>query len=461
MIMEKSKFRFLFIFLIGVFIFTSTIAMPIVKQESTWQQKEYVEKDNILRAFWQERILNYHKDSIDGFKDFIISTRYPNDLDWENKINILFQNAVDQKITFDVFFDALKTIPLSYVRVMNDVEKLIPNEQFEDIDPHINNNDLFEIEEYIKNKNLSLSLTLGSAKDKLITPEFTENLSAYPFAIHSIGKVFTGILTLLMIEDGVFSEDDLNKIVQLDDATTKQLPASVREQLQKVTLHQLMTHQAGLGDYLGAYGDAISKGNVPEIKHIDDFLPFVEDKVYPIGEVRYSNVGILLVGFAIQHAYEKKLQLKTDYNNILNKYIIQKIGLSSFSPWKPINGKYNTLDPIAPFIVGSPAGGYWMTTADLAKFAQWIYQKAVQDTKFKYLIEKYGQEFYNADRETIAHGGAISSSSGFLSVSLKTGATIAILSDQPSGMSSDMNLMTQEHLFSKKIEPEYKYSFRK
>jgi CubicO group peptidase (beta-lactamase class C family) len=179
------------------------------------------------------------------------------------------------------------------------------------------------------------------------------------------------------------------------------------------------------------------------------------------GKNAFLNIiKIALIGFAIQHAYEKKLNSKIDYNDILEKYIIQKIGMPSFSPWKPMNGKYNTLDSIAPYIVGSPAGGYWMTAEDLAKFAQWIYQKAMQDAKFKTLLEKYGQEFYYADREVIAHGGAISSSSGFLSVSLKTGATIAILSDQPSGMSSDMNLMIQEHIFSKKIAPAFGYKFK-
>jgi hypothetical protein len=458
--MFKLKWFISIILLTGVFIFTQSMAIPVAKQiESTWQQQELVEKEKILKAFWQERIIKYTKKSVDSFKDFIINTNYPKDLEWENKIEILFQDAVNQKITFDLFFDTLKNIPLSYIRAMNHVEKLIPNEQFEDIEPNINGTDLFNIQQYIQNKNMSVSLTIGSAKDELITPEFSENLAQYPFAIHSIGKVFTGIMTLLMVRDGVISEDELHQVVQLDDVVKQKLPASVREQLQKVTLHQLMTHRAGLGDYLGAYVDAISEGKVPEIKQIDDFLPFIEDKVFPIGEERYSNAGLLLVGFAIQHAYEKKFNEKIEYNDILQKYIIQKVGMTSFSPWKPTNGRYNLNDKIAPFIVGSPGGGYWMTAEDLAKFAQWIYQKAIQDAKFKELLEKYGQEFYDADREVISHGGAIPSSSAFLSVSLKTGATIAILSDQPSGISSDMNLMIQEHLFSKKITPEYKLGF--
>jgi transposase len=48
-----------------------------------------------------------------------------------------------------------------------------------------------------------------------------------------------------------------------------------------------MTHQAGLGNYLGAYLTAISEGKTPE-----DFLQFAESKVFPISEEKYSNLAL-------------------------------------------------------------------------------------------------------------------------------------------------------------------------
>ena len=52
-----------------------------------------------------------------------------------------------------------------------------------------------------------------------------------PYAICSIGKVFTGILALLMVRNGIISENDLNRIpVQLNELVTKALPSAVREQ---------------------------------------------------------------------------------------------------------------------------------------------------------------------------------------------------------------------------------------
>jgi len=189
----------------------------------------------------------------------------------------------------------------------------------------------------------------------------------------------------------------------------------------------------------------------PVIKQVTDFLPFVENKTYPIGKERYSNVGLLLVGFAIEQAYERKFNKTVGYNDILLQYIIKKVGMPSFSFGKPKNGEYNLEDPIAPYLVGSPAGGYWTTAEDLTKFGQWLYKKSISDPAFKTLIDKYGQEFYHSDTQTMAHFGAIPSSSAVFSVSLKTGATIAILSNQPLGLASDLNTMIQTHIFSKKL----------
>ena len=74
--------------------------------------------------------------------------------------------------------------------------------------------------------------------------------------------------------------------------------------------------------------------------------------------------------------------------------------MPSFSPWKPKNGRYNLQDPVAPYLAGSPAGGYWTTAHDLAKFGQWVYKKSTSDPVFRSLIEKYGQEFYQQVPET-------------------------------------------------------------
>ena len=183
------------------------------------------------------------------------------------------------------------------------------------------------------------------------------------------------------------------------------------------------------------------------MQHTEDFLQFAEEEVFPIGENRYSNLGILLVGLAIKHAYEKKFG-PCDYNEILQQHLINQVGMPSFSPYPPKNAKYHKQDPVAAFIVGSPAGGYWSTAEDLAKFGQWILKQCNTDPELKRLMTQYGQEFYNAEQQTIAHSGGIQSSSAYLSASLKTGAVTSILSDEPN-MAFDLNTMIQENVWMK------------
>lgn len=162
----------------------------------------------------------------------------------------------------------------------------------------------------------------------------------------------------------------------------------------------------------------------------------------------YSNDGPLLVSFAMKHAYEKKTEQKCDYNDLLKKYILDEAGITSFTPWRPENGRYNPDDDVAKHIVGSPGGGYWMTTQDLAKFGAWIYDTCETDPMMKQLIIKFGQEFYpEPDRQLIAHGGSIPSSSAFFSVSLKTGAVVAIMSDQ-ADMAFALNRRIQKNIMN-------------
>ena len=95
-----------------------------------------------------------------------------------------------------------------------------------------------------------------------------------------------------------------------------------------------------------------------------------------------------------------------------------------------------------------PAGGYWTSTDDLAKFGEWLYHKCITDSSFIKLIEQYGQEFYDQKSQTIFHSGSISSSSAYLLVSLKTGAEIAIFSDKSSNVAIDLGQAIKRHVFS-------------
>lgn len=420
--------------------------MPI---SESWWERELAEKREILTEFWNERIIKLNQKSVDGFKSFVINTHFPRDSAWQEKMDALFSDAVSGGIGLDTFFNALKYLPLTHIRGMGNAENLVKSAPVErkDVKPDVELKDLVNIKRYMAEKGMTAAISLGSAEGELLTSNFSEAKPS-SYAMHSVGKVFTGMLALIMVRKGIISEDDLNMpTVKLSEAVRAALPQVVTAQLEKVSLYQLMTHKAGLGDYLGGYCTAIAGGDIPTMRAAEDFLRFAEDKVFPINETRYSNLGILLVGLAVKHAYEKK-HGPCDYNEILQRYIINEVGMPSFTPWRPENAKFNSADPVAPHIAGSPAGGYWITAEDLAKFGQWIYKQTKADPGLEILMQKYGQEFYHAEDRVVAHSGGIPSSSAFLSVSLKTGAVVATLSDQPN-MAFELNLMVHENILSK------------
>jgi CubicO group peptidase (beta-lactamase class C family) len=438
----------------------------LMPASASWWDQELIEKREMLEAFWWERIIKLNQKSIDEFKKHIINTHFPKSSVWNEKIEKLFSDAVARKIDFDQFFDELKYLPMIHVRGMANFEKIPLPHAGETIEPkpEIETSDLINIKRYMVERGMTGSVSFGFADQGIITPDYSEG-SKCSYAMHSVGKVFTGMLTLVMIRDGVLTEKELNEPLGKDFIESLALPESIKKHLSEnqVTLHQLMTHKAGLSDYLGDYGKAISQGKIPEMNKAEDFLQFAETSTSPVGKEKYSNLGILLVGLAVKHAYEKK-HGACEYNELLSKYIIDQVGMPSFSSKKPEqNAKYNPEDSIAPHIAGSPAGGYWVTAEDLAKFGQWIYKSCNDDPNLLVLIKKYGQEFYNEEYNIISHGGAISSSSAFLSVSLNTGAVIATLSDQPD-MAFELNSMMQTHVFAKRpeaVEEEIEISYKK
>ncbi len=266
-----------------------------------------------------------------------------------------------------------------------------------------------------------------------------------PFAIHSVGKVFTGMLALRLIHQGLIPEEVLGQPVQLAPDVISALPASIQAHLreQRPTLRQLMVHKGGLENYLGKYLDAIQTAldageEPPQLRRPEDFLIYADDTTVPLSQYHYSNLGILLVGLSLQHLTQ------TPFDTLLRQHVLEPSGVGCFSSQKPEGAKVNPQDPVAPHICGSPAGGYWTTAADLCQFGTWAATQC-KDPTFLRLMEHYGQEFYNLKWEEIRHDGAIPSASAYLISLRKAGVTIAIVSDRPEAAPA-MNGAIQMHM---------------
>ena len=80
----------------------------------------------------------------------------------------------------------------------------------------------------------------------------------------------------------------------------------------------------------------------------------------------------------MKYAYENKYG-KSDCHSIMQNFILTPAGITDFYVNRPENSSFNQDDPDAGSLAGSPAGGYWMSSSDLAKFAQWIYKQCETD----------------------------------------------------------------------------------
>lgn len=275
--------------------------------------------------------------------------------------------------------------------------------------------------------------------------------SERPRAIHSIGKVFTGVLISEMISKGLIPEEKLDSPIEIDEKVKESLPDAMKVRLSRTTLRQAMTHQAGFGNYIRHEGESQAEsymgkarsgelGNEQPTKP-EDFLRFADTKMCdfePGYGQKYSDVGILFAALSAQHHFNKQYpdEPKKEYQKILEKLVLTPAGITSFSVSPPANAIYDPKDPAAATICGSPAGGYWMTPQDLGKFGQWFCEEWKNES-FRDTVNKYGEEFFNKERQTLGHSGSlpgdhskgISGSSAWLSADPKTGVVVAMASN--------------------------------
>jgi CubicO group peptidase (beta-lactamase class C family) len=187
------------------------------------------------------------------------------------------------------------------------------------------------------------------------------------FNVGSIGKTFTAVGIMQLVESGKLS---------LSDPLSIYLPDAPFPQKDRITIYHLLTHTSGLGDYLEHENYL---GTLSKIRKITDVLPLVYDQAPqspPGKEFSYSNSGFLLLGVIIEKVSG------SPYPEYLQEHIFEPSGMTesglfyenevlpnrSIGYTKTWDGSYvsNVLSVPAP----CPAGGLRTTVGDLLKFDQ-------------------------------------------------------------------------------------------
>jgi D-alanyl-D-alanine carboxypeptidase len=112
------------------------------------------------------------------------------------------------------------------------------------------------------------------------------------FRFGSMGKMFTAVAVLQLVEAGK---------IKLDDPVGKYLPHYPNKDVAAVTIYELLTHTGGTGDIFGPQFDA----HRLELKTLEDYIAQYGDRgleFQPGSKWDYSNYGFLLLGRIIEVA---------------------------------------------------------------------------------------------------------------------------------------------------------------
>jgi CubicO group peptidase (beta-lactamase class C family) len=203
----------------------------------------------------------------------------------------------------------------------------------------------------------------GLANLELNVPVTAESV----FHSESVGKTFTAVGVLILVEEGK---------VGLDDKITKYFPGSPTI-WKEVTVRQLMTHTSGITDYAGEFSGK-PLVNFRQDYTEDELVHIIASRPldFPPGEKRmYSNSGYMLMGPLIRRVTGK------NWADFLQERIFGPLGMTSTrviseadiipnrtSGYHLVNGQWKNTDWIAPSLNTTADGTLYTNVLDMAKW---------------------------------------------------------------------------------------------
>jgi CubicO group peptidase (beta-lactamase class C family) len=205
-------------------------------------------------------------------------------------------------------------------------------------------------------------------KEKQVLNEVTTN-----FNIASVGKTFTAVLIMQLIQEGKLS---------LDETVANLLPQYKIKNAEAITVRQLLTHTSGINNYM--QHPSFEK-KMKNLKSLDDVMHLVSDMPatmqHPGDKFDYSNSGFITLGRIIEKITGK------DYTTNLHERVFKKTGITNSYIHHPAT--FNAPAEAVPYYVFSkrayknavaeefPAfsdGGMQSNVIDLTNFANGLLQ---------------------------------------------------------------------------------------
>ena len=262
------------------------------------------------------------------------------------------------------------------------------------------------------------------------------------FRIGSMNKMFTAVAVLQLVQSGKINlTDSIGKY--LTDYPNKDVAS-------KVTVHQLLTHTGGTGDFFGPEFNA----HRLELRTLQDYIKLFGQRgpqFEPGSRWAYSNYGFLLLGAIIErvsgqsyydyvrdHVYAPAGMSSTDSLPEDQNVAHRSVGYTKFGGGENWHPNTDTL----PYR-GTSAGGGYSTVGDLVRFAQALEDHKLLDAKHTDLLttgkvdtgrggDKYAYGFSDRTENGVrrfGHGGGAPGMNGELTIYPHTGYVVAVLAN--------------------------------
>jgi len=270
------------------------------------------------------------------------------------------------------------------------------------------------------------------------------------FNLGSMNKMFTAVAILQLVEQGKISVDD--KIIE-------HIPGYPNQEVaKKVTIHQLLTHTSGIGDFFTQEYHETAKNL---LKDLNDYLPlFVEKPLQfdPGTRSFYSNSGYIVLGIIIEETSGQ------NYFDYVKENIYQTCGMTdtdSFEMDKVVpniavgyTGNISNNDSLPSNLYslpirGSSAGGGYSTAGDMLKFSNCLMNNQLLSSEWtNVLLEgkvnspipgidgKYAYGFIVSmmnDHHVVGHGGSFPGVCSNQDIFVDMGYTVVVLSNISNG----------------------------
>jgi len=247
---------------------------------------------------------------------------------------------------------------------------------------------------FAKDGEILIKEAYGEASKAYEVPNQTDT----KFNLASVGKIFTGMAIVQLVEQGKLSFDDpIGKYISEDWLNP--------EISDKIQIRHLLTHTSGLGDY---FRDAYAQNEIPYFKNLEDYKSLVVGKSLmfePGTRFSYSNTGMLLVGVVIENV------TNTEYFEYLKKSVFEPTGMvntDGFSKDESVKNRatgytktYENGEVVwnnhqfTRIMRGSPSGGIYSTVEDLYKYDLAIRSDKLLSPEYKKILFE-GRDDLNA-----------------------------------------------------------------